>query len=378
MRFVYFTHSLVSDWNHGSAHFLRGLAGELGRRGHSVRIFEPDGGWSLENPRRRHGEAPLRDFERAYPRLHSHWYELSELNLDETLAGADVVIAHESNAPKLIERLGEHRAASGGYRLLFHDTHHRSATAPAEMAQLDLSGFDGALVFGEAIARIYRKRRWTRRVWTLHEGADTRIFAPRPGPPRAPEADVAWIGNWGDGERAAELEEFFVRPVRDLGLRANAWGVHYPERAVRTLRKAGISYRGWLPNFLVPEVYGRHALTLHIPRRPYARALPGIPTIRVFEALACAMPLICSPWHDSEGLFNADDFLIAGDGAEMTRLMRRALLAPEDGRQRALAARRTILQRHTCAHRADQLLQICGEFEIPAIRRAGAACEAVA
>ena len=49
MRFVIFTHSLVSDWNHGNAHFLRGVATELVARGHEVRIFEPRDGWSLQN-----------------------------------------------------------------------------------------------------------------------------------------------------------------------------------------------------------------------------------------------------------------------------------------------------------------------------------------
>ena len=44
MRFVIFTHSLVSDWNHGNAHFLRGFATTLVERGHDVRIFEPRDG----------------------------------------------------------------------------------------------------------------------------------------------------------------------------------------------------------------------------------------------------------------------------------------------------------------------------------------------
>jgi len=42
MRFVIFTHSLVSDWNHGNAHFLRGIASELLSLGHELRIFEPE------------------------------------------------------------------------------------------------------------------------------------------------------------------------------------------------------------------------------------------------------------------------------------------------------------------------------------------------
>ena len=41
MRFVLFYHSLLSDWNHGNAHFLRGIAGELQHRGHEVVVYEP-------------------------------------------------------------------------------------------------------------------------------------------------------------------------------------------------------------------------------------------------------------------------------------------------------------------------------------------------
>ena len=55
----------------------------------------------------------------------------------------------------------------------------------------------------------------------------------------------------------------------------------------------------------------RHRVTVHVPRRPYAQALPGIPTIRVFEALACGIPLVSAPWDDVEGLFRpGEDFLI--------------------------------------------------------------------
>src|SRR5690606_26029494 len=46
MKFVLFYHSLVSDWNHGNAHFLRGVAAELQARGHAVDVYEPEGGWS--------------------------------------------------------------------------------------------------------------------------------------------------------------------------------------------------------------------------------------------------------------------------------------------------------------------------------------------
>jgi len=47
MHFVMFYHSLVSDWNHGNAHFLRGVVRELLARGHRVDVYEPQHGWSL-------------------------------------------------------------------------------------------------------------------------------------------------------------------------------------------------------------------------------------------------------------------------------------------------------------------------------------------
>jgi spore maturation protein CgeB len=53
------------------------------------------------------------------------------------------------------------------------------------------------------------------------------------------------------------------------------------------------------------------------------QALPGIPTIRVFEAFACGLPLVCAAWEDAEGLFTpGEDYLVAHDGREMTRQMR--------------------------------------------------------
>jgi spore maturation protein CgeB len=99
---------------------------------------------------------------------------------------------------------------------------------------------------------------------------------------------------------------------------------------------------------------------VHVPRRPYAGALPGIPTIRVFEALACGIPLISAPWDDVEGLFTPGaDFLMAQDGSTMTRALRTLLHDPVLAGALAARGRRTIEERHSCAHRVDELLAIC-------------------
>jgi spore maturation protein CgeB len=367
MRIVLFVHSLLSDWNHGNAHFLRGVATELVSRGHDVRVFEPRDAWSLQNLLADNGEQALEGFHRAYPALSSERYDLPKLDLDRALDGADLVIVHEWNDHGLVKRIGEHRrtAASGGYRLLFHDTHHRSVTAPDSMAAYDLSGYDGVLAFGGMIRDLYLDRGWAERAWIWHEAADTRVFRPIPEltGKSAKEGDLVWIGNWGDEERTAELHEFLIGPVRDLELKARVHGVRYPENGRRALREAGIDYAGWLPNHEAPRAFARFRATVHVPRRPYVKALPGIPTIRPFEALACGIPLVSAPWDDAEGLFRPGrDFLVARDGREMKRHLRDLLADPALAAEVARSGRETVLDRHTCAHRVDELLAVSREL----------------
>ncbi|MBE7220468.1 MAG: glycosyltransferase family 1 protein, partial [Caulobacteraceae bacterium] len=111
----------------------------------------------------------------------------------------------------------------------------------------------------------------------------------------------------------------------------------------------------------------------HVPRRFYVELLPGIPTIRVFEALACGIPLVSAPWDDAENLFTVgEDFLMARSGAEMERHI--AALRDDAGLRAQLVAQglATIQARHTCAHRAEELLTIAASLRAPATLEATA------
>src|SRR5215211_2306699 len=375
MKLVFFYHSIVSDWNHGNAHFLRGIARDLIARGHDVRIFEPRDGWSRKNLVDAYGVRPLREFEQAFPELRSTLYDPTSLDVDAAVDGVDLVLVHEWNDREIVRRVGLARARARSFRLLFHDTHHRSVTAPRSMAQHDLRHYDGVLAYGRVLTELYVERSWIQRAWTWHEAADARLFRPLLGRERA--GDLAWIGNWGDGERTAELREFLLEPAHELRLTGSAFGVRYPKEAREAFQAGGIAYRGWLANHQVPEVFARHAVTVHIPRRPYVEALPGIPTIRPFEALACGIPLICARWRDTEGLFTkGDDYLTARNGREMVQSLRELLHDPELSRRLAQHGRQTILARHTCTHRVDELLAIAGELGISVEEPAAAAASA--
>ncbi len=363
MRCVFFYHSLVSDWNHGNAHFLRGIVSELLSRGHEVKVYEPESGWSIRNLKEHHGTGPILEFHRRYPHLRSIPYRTNDLDVTRILEGADLVLVHEWNDPELVRRIGEIRKHDSSFRLLFHDTHHRSVTRPDVMATYDLSGYDGVLAFGEVIRERYLDRGWARQAWVWHEAADTRVFRPTANGER--DGDLVWIGNWGDEERTEEYEEFLVGPVRSLGLISAAYGVRYPASAINLLAQAGISYDGWLANYNVPQILARYRVTLHIPRRPYVTRLPGIPTIRPFEALACGIPLVCAPWEDTEHLFNpGKDYLVARNGEEMKKHIRCILHEPETARALVEHGLRTIWSRHTCVHRVNELMEVSREIGV--------------
>src|SRR5436309_9833091 len=135
LSFRIFAHSWISDWNHGNAHFLRGLTSELVKIGHEVRCYEVRDGWSIKNLAAE-GENALAEgtttFRNAFPELDVRFYSTAKgfrEFLEHELAGADVVVIHEWNSPEVVNAILEleHRF---WFRVLFHDTHHRAYTSP--------------------------------------------------------------------------------------------------------------------------------------------------------------------------------------------------------------------------------------------------------
>lgn len=367
-QFRIFAHSWVSDWNHGNAHFLRGLARDLGKLGHDVRCYEELGSWSLTNlVNQEHARAidSIDLFRARFPMLDVRFYDRSQRFqefLEEELREADFVIVHEWNDPAVANAILACKQ-NFKFRALFHDTHHRAYTRAGEILRFPLHLFDGVLAFGEPITQIYRDGFGIPKVWTFHEAADIQNFHPLAS---EKDIDVLWVGNWGDEERTRELMEFLVEPAAAMrGRRFKVHGVRYPEDALRMLDAVGIEYDGYLPNLCAPDAFSHSCLALHVPRREYANGLSGIPTIRVFEALACGTPLVCSPWSDAEHLFHpGEDYTVVHDGEEMVAELSRLLKDDRTRRQMSESGMRTVRERHTTMHRAEQLQDICREMMV--------------
>ncbi len=334
--------------------------------GHDLTVFEPESGWSIDNLRSEtRGKKSIDNFGRTYPDINLKTFkgEQEDDGWRECLNDKDIVILHEWSAPALAQQLLTMRDALG-FRLLFHDTHHRASSSPEQIQQYGLDRFDGVLAFGESLRIIYRERFGISNTWTLHEAADASAFYPRTTNENTSRREVVWIGNWGEGERSSEIHDFFLKPAAALAGTADftICGVRYPDDGLSALRAAGVRYAGYVPNLDAPAVYAAAKLTVHIPRQQYNSAMSGIPTIRVFEALASGIPLISAPWQDTERLFRPGDFQFVNNSAEMTNAMRALLNDPDAAAEQARCGLETVLARHTCAHRAAELTEICEEL----------------
>ncbi len=156
-------HSLISDWNHGNAHFLRGVAARAARaRPRRARVRA---GRRVERrePRRastaRHRSPDSRRPTRSWcppstctGLVISIWTACSTAPISSWCTSG--TIRPWSRA------IGERAAARRPFVLLFHDTHHRSVTDPHEMAAYDLADYDGVLAFGDVIRDVYVANGW--------------------------------------------------------------------------------------------------------------------------------------------------------------------------------------------------------------------------
>ena len=268
MKIVYFTHSLISCWNHGNAHFLRGVMRSLIAGGHDVTVCEPAQSWSRDNLIQERAEAPA-EFAQTFPMLAACTRILPDgADIDAVLDHADVVIVHEWNEPALVASVGAARLRGGRFVLLFHDTHHRMVSEPDAMARYDLAGYDAVLAFGATLSEAYRRHGWGERVFTWHEAADDRVV---PSSRRAERSATAPSGS-ATGETASAARNCVITcwfPSRGSAFRSTSM-------ACAILRKRGRNWRSGVRAITAgprmrgqPEIFARHRFTLHVPRRFY-------------------------------------------------------------------------------------------------------------
>jgi spore maturation protein CgeB len=344
--------SITSSWGNGHATTYRALVKQLAARGHTVLFLERDLPWYADN---RDMPAPVG----ARTELYDNVAALKD-RFTNDVRGADVVIVG-SYVPEGID-VGEWVTSVARGITAFYDI-----DTPVTLAKLSNGGadyiskdlipkYDIYLSFtgGQTLDRLAREfgARMTR---PLYCSVDPDQYAPAH---TEPAWDLGYLGTYSD-DRQPSLTQLLLEPAR--GLREHRFvvaGPQYPEDIAWPENVERITH---LPPRAHRGFYNAQRYTLNITRLDMIRA-GWSPSVRLFEAAACATPII-SDWWDGLAAFFVPgrEILIARSARDTAEYLHDV---SEDERSAVGArARDAVLARHTAAHRAQELEEYAREAQ---------------
>jgi spore maturation protein CgeB len=344
MRIVILGLSITSSWGNGHATTYRALTRELAARGHAVTFLERDLPWYAEN----------RDLPRP-PGARTYLYDsLDALRAthEADVRAADLVIVGsyvaEGNA------VGDWVTSTATGTTAFYDI-----DTPVTLAKLSNGGadyisrdliprYDLYLSFtgGPTLDRLEQEF-GARMARALYCSVDPRQYAPDDADQRW---DLGYLGTYSD-DRQSSLTELMLQPARALNTRqfvvAGAQyppAIRWPENVTRITHVAPGQHSAF---------YNAQRYTLNLTRADMIRA-GWSPSVRLFEAAACGVPIISDYWEGIEEFFEPGREILIAESADDTA----AYLHDTSEEDRVAVGRRgreRVMARHTAAHRAQEL-----------------------
>ena len=336
--------SITSSWGNGHATTYRGLVRELTRRGHRVLFLERDKPWYADNR-----DMPNPPFGRT--ELYDSVGELKDRFARE-VKKADVVIVG-SYVPEGVE-IGSWVNDTAGGVTAFYDidtpvTLAKLARGDTEYLTPDLiARYRMYLSFtGGPTLRNLEREYGSPMARALYCSVDPELYYPEPTPA---QWDLGYLGTYS-ADRQPPLERLLIEPARQMpDARFIVAGPQYPDdiawpdNVERTMHLPPSEHR---------RFYNAQRFTLNITRADMIRAGYS-PSVRLFEAAACGVPIISDPWDGLGTLFqDGQEILIAHSSEDVVRLLRN--ISPAERDQIGQRARARVLAEHTAAHRAMQL-----------------------
>lgn len=336
--------TITSSWGNGHATNYRGLLRALEERGHDVLFLERDVEWYAA-----HRDLPVPPHGRT--ELYGSVDEL-EARFAGAIAGADLAVVG-SYVPQGIEVASWVTSSARGVTA-FYDI-----DTPVTLAALGegrctylstdlIPAFDLYLSFtGGPTLQVLEQRHGARRARAFHCMVDCEAYRPLNSSVRW---DLGYLGTYSD-DRQPVLDRLLIEPARarpDLcfvvaGPQYPA-GIDWPANVERIDHLAPADH---------PAFYASQRMTLNVTRADMVRA-GWSPSVRLFEAGACAVPVISDRWRGLDAFFRPGEEIFVADGAADVV----ALLDTVDGAARhrvGQSARRRVLAGHTAVHRAAQL-----------------------
>ena len=341
MKIVVLGLSLSSSWGNGHATTFRALLKAFAARGHEVLFLERDVPWYRNN----------RDIAKPdYCRL-EFYHSVEELDhWREPIRNADAVIVG-SYVPEGVEVARFVQSIARGVTA-FYDIDTPVTLAKLERKDFEylspevIPGYDLYLSFtgGPTLTRIERQY-GSPMARALYCSVDPDAYPVLDVPKKW---DLTYLGTYSD-DRQPTLEKLLIEPARKLPhLKFCVAGPQYPDGIDWPKNVERIDH---LPPTEHPGFYAASRYTLNVTRADMIAA-GWSPSVRLFEAAACATPVISDRWDGIDSLFEPGrEIILADTSAEVADLLTSGRDASEIGR----AARAQILSGHTAAHRASEL-----------------------
>jgi spore maturation protein CgeB len=349
MKIVIFGLSVSSSWGNGHATLWRGLFRVLEQRGCDIHFFEKDTPYYAA-----HRDAP--EVAGAHLHLYADWNTVRSTAVRQ-LADADVgiVTSYCPDGPQACELV----LLSNVYKSVFYDL-----DAPVTLERIyrgeaveylpvkGFEGFDLVLSYaGGPCLRELQSKLNAKIVTPLYGSVDPEVH--HPVTPRSEFAcDFSYLGTYSP-DRQQKLEELFLRPAAELpNQHFLIAGAMYPQLASQT---ANVRMLEHVSPHDHSAFYCSSRLTLSITRASMAR-MGYCPSGRLFEAAACGTPVLSDYWPGLEEFFTpGEEILLGNSTADAVSALQRPQAEVAEIAKRA---RERVLDCHTAAHRAAELLAL--------------------
>jgi spore maturation protein CgeB len=344
LNIVIFGLSITSSWGNGHATTYRALTKALAARGHKITFLERDVPWYRE-----HRDLPSAPY--CQVELYRHLKDIPR-RFYRTVAAADLVILG-SYVPDG-SALADWITTNARGVTAFYDIDTPVTLSQLESGQIDyintaiIPRFDLYLSFtGGPVLNLIEELYGSPRARALYCAIDPDVHGPVEAPPTW---ELGYLGTYSE-DRQPTLERLLIEPARSMpDNRFVVGGPQYPD-IIRW--PPNIERVEHLPPNAHPAFYCGQRYTLNVTRADMI-ATGFAPSVRLFEAAACGVPIISDCWPGIESFFKPGEQILLADAPHKVIQLVKEL--PEEHRRNiAAAARKQVLRRHTAEHRAKEL-----------------------
>lgn len=344
LNIVIFGLSITSSWGNGHATTYRALAKALARRGHTVAFLERDKPWYRE-----HRDLAAPDYCKV--NLYADLKDIP-VRYGGLVRSADLVMlgSYVPDGIAIADWLTRHaQGVTAFYDIDTPVTLSKLAAGDSEyMSAHLLPRFDLYLSFtGGPIIDEIEQRYGSPRARVLYCSADPEIYAPQP---RLKRWALGYLGTYS-ADRQQKLDELLLKPAMQLSdQNFVVAGASYLDRQRWPDNVLHIAH---LPPDQHPGFYCAQRFALNVTRADMVER--GFsPSVRLFEAAACGVPVISDRWPGLDQLFTPErEILLARDARDVLTIIGEM---PEHRRLTIAAnARARLLRDHTADHRAREL-----------------------